>query len=1544
MKKTTSKLLKYLFIIGLFGALTFESKATHIMGSDFTYECLGNGRYKLILKIYRDCTGIGLAGTARITVASDGCGSTNITAPNTAINDVTPKCATATGPCTPQNQRAGEGIEEHVYETIINVDSAPYTNWAANGCCKLYFSWTSCCRNGGKITTGVTGSFYSYAMLDICNMKASNDTLCNNSPQLTNPPIAFACCNQPYTYNNGASDNKDFDSLSYKLTAALGTSRTNNIDPNAPLTAQAPMTTYCLPGASRPCPAIPNADPPIGFYLDPNTGDMIFTPTDCSEVGVVAIQVDEFRKDTNGDYQLVGITRRDIQVIVETCDQNNPPKLLGPYSYSICEGEELCFDVRSKDDPVIVPPPGVSQVPDTTFLSWNKGIPGATFKTKDPTVRERVGEFCWTPGIGQASSLPYNFTVTAKDQACPRPAVSIRGYSVTVKKRALGERKYDTFPCGKLVFDIDLDPQFQGIPSYLWVLKELNNTVILKTSGQKKDSFRFRRGGDYIVELTLNNTPNCPTVYLDTVTIPKFIEVELAVQDTFACENDTLELIPRIGFAKRPIIFDWTYASTGEQISTDSTIKIAPTRDTTVAIWVEDGDKCTNTDTVFIHWQQLSVPDLGPDERICTYDTFQINVPYDSLLTFRWNGVDGTGMDTTLTVNVAGNYYLDLIDSLGCVGSDTFELFVNDTVVASAGDDDIICLRQVYELTGGEELDPSFGYIWEWYDLRNNALAGVTQNLDVSPTDSTLYRLYLQITQGGVTCEDDDTMFLRVNQLPDLSTVRDPRPKCFDDGQFDLGADFPTGANFQWSEKGNSTVWYTADNPNRDTMVRNGTATPNWYYTQRFFTASMNNGDVPDPPIDQVSVHVRHNETGCEDSSSFNVRINPNPTVITQDITRCQDAGSFQLNNIVLQFPVRPASGYTWEIDSAPNGLDAATLSQILEDRGSFFFPEYWFNPMIESLPIDNALNVARLGKYKLKFTFENAVSGCRTTDSAYITVEKLPEISFTPFDRFCYSDDTVNLDDYVNLQQGRWELKSFNTNFGPGTPQYATALARMIDSTAININDDANGQGGTYNFRYVNVRTGCPVQDSIDLVVNARPQLALDELDTVCVNSGTIELNDQVTNPSLAAFLAGGPETGWVGDGLTASTFDPTSVVTPNATQALYGPFKFVATYQNPATLCINNDSIDVMVQATPSVTINNTLPFEACEGETFTLDATTERAGGGITWSTSGDGTFDDLSSLGAVYTPGADDIVNYGNTLTITTNQPDSLRNCPVATADIDIAVHAYPVFEFGAVDSGCTPVTADFSVFNITRPDLNQFSVRYDWDFGNGETSTDSAPQSIVFTDEGPYNVRVTVTNNSGNCATTEEDTLIRVFPIPVAGMASNPDYYTTVALPNFDFSSTSTLSSGEFSRYEWNFGDGSTDTGATVEYAYSDDTAEYEVSLLVISDRGCRDSTTKQIKIGPDITVFIPSAFSPDGAGPGRNNKMYVSAQGYIGYQLTIFNRWGEKLFVSNHPEDEPWDGTYQGEPAQQDVYMYVAKVIAFDGKEYEYSGTITLIR
>ena len=69
--------------------------------------------------------------------------------------------------------------------------------------------------------------------------------------------------------------------------------------------------------------------------------------------------------------------------------------------------------------------------------------------------------------------------------------------------------------------------------------------------------------------------------------------------------------------------------------------------------------------------------------------------------------------------------------------------------------------------------------------------------------------------------------------------------------------------------------------------------------------------------------------------------------------------------------------------------------------------------------------------------------------------------------------------------------------------------------------------------------------------------------------------------------------------------------------------------------------------------------------------------------------------------------------------------------------------------------------------------------------------------------------------------------------------------------------------------------------------------------------------------------------------------------GHVGFNLQIFNRWGELLFESDKATEPQfgWDGTYSnGEIVQQDAYMYVCAVQGFDGETYEYKGSVTLLR
>ena len=500
MKKYLLLLLSVLCL----GAL--ESQATHMMGADVAYTCLGKGRYKITLKVYRDCTGInlgGISGTIR-------CGSNTTTFSPTkkGIRDITPTCSSNASACKKQT-RSGIGVEEHTYEAIVDFSKAPYSTWRKNGCCEFRISWGQCCRNG-EITTINNGSFYADAMINLCNIDKTPNK-CNNSPSLTSDPIAFLCCNNPYYFNNGALDNVDYDSLSYSLVSPQS-GYNQNMTHKSPFSAQYPMTPKCIPPGRVNCNPVPNAKPPLGFYLDPYNGDIVFTPTKCDEVGIVVIQIKEWRKDSSGKYVHIGTTRRDMQMIVMNCGDNWPPEISsGKYNYSICEGDKVKIIIVGLDKPHPSNPNGRK---DTVSMKWNNGVPGATFTILNPSSREKKAEFVWQTKIGDAQDAPYTFTVTAQDDACPLKATSIRGFSIRVKPRAQGKRTYNLLKCGAMDFFATINQNFVKPATYRWTIRDSldQKGLPMYTSSKQRDTIQFTKGGTYYFRLQLNNGHNCPNI------------------------------------------------------------------------------------------------------------------------------------------------------------------------------------------------------------------------------------------------------------------------------------------------------------------------------------------------------------------------------------------------------------------------------------------------------------------------------------------------------------------------------------------------------------------------------------------------------------------------------------------------------------------------------------------------------------------------------------------------------------------------------------------------------------------------------------------------------------------------------------------------------------------------------------------------------------------------------------------------------------------------------------------------------------------------
>src|SRR5690606_5157745 len=97
---------------------------------------------------------------------------------------------------------------------------------------------------------------------------------------------------------------------------------------------------------------------------------------------------------------------------------------------------------------------------------------------------------------------------------------------------------------------------------------------------------------------------------------------------------------------------------------------------------------------------------------------------------------------------------------------------------------------------------------------------------------------------------------------------------------------------------------------------------------------------------------------------------------------------------------------------------------------------------------------------------------------------------------------------------------------------------------------------------------------------------------------------------------------------------------------------------------------SDNIVVTINPVPVVDAGAPVIVCEGSTVTLAGTIGGSATSSTWSTSGDGTFDNPGLLNAVYTPGQDDIDAGTVTLTLATNDPAG--PCPAASDDVVITI--------------------------------------------------------------------------------------------------------------------------------------------------------------------------------------------------------------------------------------------------------------------------------
>jgi gliding motility-associated-like protein len=257
------------------------------------------------------------------------------------------------------------------------------------------------------------------------------------------------------------------------------------------------------------------------------------------------------------------------------------------------------------------------------------------------------------------------------------------------------------------------------------------------------------------------------------------------------------------------------------------------------------------------------------------------------------------------------------------------------------------------------------------------------------------------------------------------------------------------------------------------------------------------------------------------------------------------------------------------------------------------------------------------------------------------------------------------------------------------------------------------------------------------------------------------------------------------------------------------------------------------------------------------------------------------------------------------------------------------------------SGSVTITVPKSdLFIVGTPDANLcpgdsliLSIQVGGGVGNAIVSWSNGHQGLspqVVSPDISTVYGVIVTDSCGNMATVS--TIVRVSKPEADFTFKYIANATLVFTPEFI---------DDVNAWEWHFGDGNVSFLHSPTHSYSD-TGTYVVSLIVLNSSGCSDTIQKQIIAYPPFRFYIPNAFTPN--EDGLNDIFKGMGEGFSGFEMWIFDRWGQNLFTSKDFQ-RGWNGIdASGKRYPLGVYAYTFILETPVGSVFEYRGKVTLIR
>jgi gliding motility-associated-like protein len=115
------------------------------------------------------------------------------------------------------------------------------------------------------------------------------------------------------------------------------------------------------------------------------------------------------------------------------------------------------------------------------------------------------------------------------------------------------------------------------------------------------------------------------------------------------------------------------------------------------------------------------------------------------------------------------------------------------------------------------------------------------------------------------------------------------------------------------------------------------------------------------------------------------------------------------------------------------------------------------------------------------------------------------------------------------------------------------------------------------------------------------------------------------------------------------------------------------------------------------------------------------------------------------------------------------------------------------------------------------------------------------------------------------------------------------------------------------------------------------------TLIATSEYRCKDTTTVTFNdVQPCCLFSYPDVFTPNNDGKNDGFRIVVYGNQYD-YELSVYNRWGQRVFHSSNPK-EYWNGMLGGKECEVGTYYYFMRAKCFSGHDEFHKGEVVLIR